>query len=162
MTLELPSGSPEETQRLGEAIGRLLRGGDVVGLRGELGAGKTCLVRGIARGLELDPDVIYSPSFTLVAEHEGAVRLNHIDLFRLPDPVTRSEAEEIGLEEYLEPEGVTLVEWCEKLHREDVAALSLTIEILILDGNRRRLRMTAATRRGEEILEAVARGRPAG
>ncbi|HSD10239.1 MAG TPA: tRNA (adenosine(37)-N6)-threonylcarbamoyltransferase complex ATPase subunit type 1 TsaE, partial [Candidatus Binatia bacterium] len=103
MRLRLESRSVAETLRTGEAVGRLLRGGEVVGIAGDLGAGKTELVRGLARGLDLEPDVIYSPSFTLVAEHEGRLRLNHIDLFRLGEHVEPSEEREIGLEEYLDP-----------------------------------------------------------
>ena len=156
MTVDVLSRSPEETLRLGETIGRLLRGGEVLGLVGDLGAGKTCLVRGIAKGLELDPDVIYSPSFTLVAEHPGRIRLNHIDLFRLGELVSRSEAEEIGLEEYLEPQGVTVIEWTEKLGPEKMATLPLKIEILIQEGDRRMIRITSGDPQGEEVLRAVA------
>ena len=83
MLLEIDSRDAEQTVRLGAALGALLRAGDVIGISGDLGAGKTQLVRGLARGLDIDPELIYSPSFTLVAEHEGRLRLNHIDLFRL-------------------------------------------------------------------------------
>src|SRR5438105_3506065 len=114
MRLEIETADPEETARLGEAIGRLLRAGDVVGISGDLGAGKTQLVRGVGRGLDIDPALIYSPSFTLVAEHEGRLRLNHIDLFRLGEPVSASDEEEIGLAEYLTTSGITAVEWHRK------------------------------------------------
>ncbi len=156
MAVEILSDSPEETQRVGEAIGRCLRGGEVLGIEGDLGAGKTCLVRGIARGLELDPDVIYSPSFTLVAEHLGRVQLNHIDLFRLAKPLGKSEGEEIGLEEYLEPRGVTVIEWYENLGGERMGVLSLKIGILIQPENHRILRISAENPRGEEVLRVVA------
>lgn len=155
MTLELLSHSPEETERLGEALGRMLQGGEVLGIDGDLGAGKTCLVRGIARGLDIDPDVIYSPSFTLAAEHSGRVRLNHVDLFRLGEPVRVSEAEEIGLWEYLETDGVTAVEWYGKL--AGARAASVAIEISIEAPDRRRVRLTAHGRRAEEILRALAK-----
>src|SRR5260221_13383063 len=107
--------SPEETFRFGAALGRLLRGGEVIGLSGDLGAGKTQLVRGLAQGLDIASDLIYSPSFTLVAEHEGRLRLNHIDLFRLGEHVERQDEDEIVLGDYLSPSGVTAVEWYEKL-----------------------------------------------
>ena len=96
MRRAIETASPEETSRLGTALGRALRGGEVIGLSGDLGAGKTQLVRGLAAGLDLPPDVIYSPSFTLVAEHEGRLRLNHIDLFRLGEPVEERDEERSG------------------------------------------------------------------
>src|SRR5215475_10900990 len=115
MLLRVESGSAADTQRIGEILGLHVQAGDVVGLSGDLGAGKTQLVRGLAEGLDLPPDVIYSPSFTLVAEHEGRIRLNHIDLFRLGEPVEERDEEEIGLGDYLSPGGVTAIEWHEKL-----------------------------------------------
>ena len=153
MFLEIESTSPEETTRLGLAIGRLLRGGEVIGISGELGAGKTQLVRGLAGGLDLAPEVIYSPSFTLVAEHEGRLRLNHIDLFRLGDPVETTDREEIGLAEYLAPSGVTAVEWHRKL-RDCADTWTLEIDIEPGEGNRRAIRLRGA----EAILAALERG----
>ena len=148
MDLLVETASPEETQRLGEAIGRLLEPGDVVALDGELGAGKTELVRGLARGLDLDPGVIYSPSFTLVAEHEGRVRLNHIDLFRLGEAVDPRETE-IGLAEYLAPEGVTAVEWAGRLAGRPWA---LEVRLALAGGDRRRIELAAGSARGRAIV----------
>ena len=155
MRRTIESASPAETHRVGAALGRLLRGGDVIGLSGDLGAGKTQLVRGLAEGLDLPADVIYSPSFTLVAEHEGRVRLNHIDLFRLGEPVEERDEEEIGLGDYLSPSGVTAVEWHEKLAG---AARRLTLEIAITvgDGDRRTIVLAAENERGREILTGLA------
>ena len=150
-SLELTTSSPEETAALGERLGRRLRSGDVVGLNGDLGAGKTCFVRGLARGLALDPNVVYSPSFTLVAEHPGPIPLHHIDLFRLGEPVERDEAEEIGLREYLDPMGVTAVEWAAKL-APGAAVFTVTVSIEDAGGDRRLVRLTAGGPRGEEIL----------
>jgi tRNA threonylcarbamoyladenosine biosynthesis protein TsaE len=152
--LEIESGSAEETFAAGERIGRLLGGGEVLGLDGPLGAGKTCLVRGLAAGLDLDPDVIYSPSFTLVAEHEGRLRFNHIDLFRLGEPVTENEAEEIGLDDYLEPEGVTAIEWAQKLGGR---TLDLDVSIAIGAGDRRAISIRGSGPRGRAIVEAMRR-----
>ncbi len=159
MRLRIESGSAAETLRIGMALGRLLRGGEVVGIAGDLGAGKTQLVRGLARGLDLEPDVIYSPSFTLVAEHEGRLRLNHIDLFRLGEHVERSEEQEIGLEEYLAPSGVTAIEWYRKLDRPR-AAWTLEIDIEVVEGDRRTIRLQGQHGRGKEILEALAKDVP--
>jgi tRNA threonylcarbamoyladenosine biosynthesis protein TsaE len=155
MRLRIESRSAAETLRIGTALGRLLRGGEVVGIAGDLGAGKTQLVRGLALGLDLEPDVIYSPSFTLVAEHEGRLRLNHIDLFRLGERVEPSEEQEIGLEEYLAPSGVTAIEWYRKLDRPS-AAWTLEIDIEAAEGDRRTIRFEGQDGRGREILEALA------
>ena len=105
----LISRSPEETLALGEQWGREAQRGWIIGLDGELGAGKTQLVRGIARGLGSSARV-HSPTFTLLNEYSGGrCRLFHIDLFRLSH---REEVAGAGLEEYLtNPDGITVVEW---------------------------------------------------
>ena len=100
--------SAEETMSLGRQIGRLLAPGMILGLCGDLGTGKTCLVKGIADGLGLAPETITSPTFTLVAEHyRGRVPLYHVDLYRLEG----MEGEDLGYEEYLFGHGVTVIEW---------------------------------------------------
>ena len=101
--------SPEETAALGERLGRLLQAADVVLLSGELGAGKTCLTQGIARGLDVT-DVVCSPTFILVGEYRGRERLYHADLYRLDDP---REVEVLGLDRSTE-DGVLVVEWPER------------------------------------------------
>ena len=107
----LISHSPAETEALGEAWGRVAESGLVIGLSGELGAGKTRLVKGLARGLGITTRV-RSPSFTLVNEYAGGrLPLFHLDLYRLETPAHIVAA---GLEEYLEPEGVTVIEWAER------------------------------------------------
>lgn len=81
---ELPSNSPEATERYGAALGRVLRAGDVLVLEGPLGAGKTCLVRGIVAGAGGDPTAVRSPTFVLHQPHRGAaLTVHHIDLYRL-------------------------------------------------------------------------------
>ena len=151
MFLSVESHSAADTQRIGEILGRQLQEGDVLGLSGDLGAGKTELVRGLARGLDIDPDVIYSPSFTLVAEHEGRLRLNHIDLFRLGEPVSSQEEEEIGLTDYLSPVGVTAVEWHRKL-RSVLAAWTLELDLAIGIGDHRTLILEGRGAHAEAIL----------
>ena len=154
MLLRVESGSAADTQRIGEILGLHVQAGDVVGLSGDLGAGKTELVRGLARGLDIDPDVIYSPSFTLVAEHEGRLRLNHIDLFRLGEPVSSQEEEEIGLTDYLSPVGVTAVEWHRKLGSIPVA-WTLEADFAIDGGDRRTVIFAGLGARAEAILGAL-------
>ncbi len=106
------SKNPEATRSLGEQWGREVQAGWIIGLTGELGAGKTQLVKGLARGLGLK-DRIHSPSFTLVNEYRGGrLPLYHLDLYRLE---TFQEIFNAGLEEYLiEPAGVAVVEWVER------------------------------------------------
>jgi tRNA threonylcarbamoyladenosine biosynthesis protein TsaE len=104
--------SPAETEALGERWGREAQSGWVIGLSGDLGAGKTQLVKGLARGLGITARV-HSPTFTLVNEYGGGrLRLFHLDLYRLE---TREQIVAAGLEEYLQPDGVTVIEWAERL-----------------------------------------------
>ncbi len=106
------SHSPAETESLGEAWGRAAQRGWVIGLSGELGAGKTQLVKGVARGLGIAARV-HSPTFTLVNEYGGGrLRLFHLDLYRLE---TREQILSAGLEEFLSPDGVAVIEWAERL-----------------------------------------------
>jgi len=95
MTFAVRSASTGETKAWGERLARLLFPGAIVGLEGELGAGKTCFVKGLATGLGIDEDEISSPTFTLIAEHyRGEVPLYHLDLYRLEG----AEIEELGLD----------------------------------------------------------------
>ncbi len=108
MAYEIHTFSPEQTKAWGARLGQLLFPGAVVGLEGDLGAGKTCFVKGLASGLGIDEDEVSSPTFTLIAEHyRGKLPLYHIDLYRLEG----AETEEIGIEEYLFGQGVTAIEW---------------------------------------------------
>lgn len=108
----LISKSPEETLALGEDWGRQAQRGWVIGLSGDLGAGKTQLVKGLARGLG-SPGRVHSPTFALLNEYDGGrLPLFHIDLYRLNN---REEVIGAGLEEYLiNPDGITVVEWIER------------------------------------------------
>ncbi|MBE0416081.1 MAG: tRNA (adenosine(37)-N6)-threonylcarbamoyltransferase complex ATPase subunit type 1 TsaE, partial [Dehalococcoidia bacterium] len=108
--MNLVSGSPEETQRLGEELGRLAEPGDLFLLMGSLGTGKTCLTQGIAWGLGIE-GYATSPSFVVINQYRGRLPLYHIDLYRL-DRI--EEVIELGLEDYLYGEGVSVVEWAEK------------------------------------------------
>ena len=105
------SGKAEETERAGEALGHSLRPGDVVALTGELGAGKTCFVRGVARGLGVATGAT-SPTFVLINEYRGRVPVHHVDAYRT---TTLEELMDLGLAELFDGDGVTLVEWAEKL-----------------------------------------------
>ncbi|MDB6065302.1 MAG: tRNA ((37)-N6)-threonylcarbamoyltransferase complex ATPase subunit type 1 TsaE [Pedosphaera sp.] len=105
------SHSPEETQALGETWGREATTGLVIALSGDLGAGKTQLAKGIARGLAFTGRV-HSPTFALVNQYEGGrLPLFHVDLYRLE---TRDQIFGAGLEEYFHPAGVSVIEWAER------------------------------------------------
>lgn len=110
------SHSPSETEELGEAWGRAAQSGLVLGLSGDLGAGKTQLVKGLARGLGIAQRV-HSPTFALVNIYTGGrLTLFHLDLYRLE---TREQIVAAGLEEYLTPDGVTVIEWAERWFGND-------------------------------------------
>ncbi|SDI26462.1 tRNA threonylcarbamoyladenosine biosynthesis protein TsaE [Alteribacillus persepolensis] len=110
MQLERKSYSPQDTIHLAKQIGTLLQPGDVLTLDGELGAGKTHFTKGIASALGIK-EMVNSPTFTIMKEYEGRLPLYHMDVYRLEE----EEAEEIGLEEYLEGDGVSVIEWADKI-----------------------------------------------
>jgi tRNA threonylcarbamoyladenosine biosynthesis protein TsaE len=103
--------SPEETQALGERLGRHLREGSVVACAGELGAGKTCFLQGLARGLGVTADVT-SPTFVLVNLYQGRLPVYHIDAYRTE---SLTELVDAGLEEMVHGSGVTVIEWADKI-----------------------------------------------
>ena len=150
----------EATARWGEALGRLLRAGDVIGLVGDLGAGKTTLAQAIALGMSIRAPVT-SPTFTLIQEYPGPIPLIHLDPYRLERP---EDLYDIGLDEYFERGGVVMVEWADK-----VAALlppdrlTLRLEIVAADGKEtdddapRRLTAFAGGSRSKQLLEEALR-----
>ena len=133
--------TPEHTIRVGFEIGKQLRPGSVVALHGPLGAGKTTLVKGIARALNIE-EAVTSPSFILSAEYEGSregnpVTLYHIDLYRISHP---QEVEDLGMEEILNGEGICVIEWAEKAS-EFLPESAVCVEILIEDKGRRKIKI---------------------
>jgi tRNA threonylcarbamoyladenosine biosynthesis protein TsaE len=131
------SHSPAETQSLGESWGRAAECGLVIALHGGLGAGKTELVKGLARGLGATGRV-HSPTFTLVNEYDGGRwRLFHLDLYRLETPGQIITA---GLEEFLQPDGVTVIEWAERIYDSRFTIHDLKkVQIEILNETERRI-----------------------
>jgi tRNA threonylcarbamoyladenosine biosynthesis protein TsaE len=116
------SHSPAETGLLGESWGRTAQHGLVIALSGELGAGKTQLVKGIARGLGVAARV-HSPTFTLVNEYGGGrLKLFHLDLYRLETPEQILSA---GFEEFLQPDGVAVIEWAERMANDELRMANL-------------------------------------
>ena len=110
MTTEIRSESEAATEAAGERLGALLSAGDVVLLYGDLGAGKTAFVRGLARGVGADPTEVSSPTFTIVQEYAGRLTLYHVDLYRLEE----REVDDLGLEELVLGDGVVAIEWAER------------------------------------------------
>jgi tRNA threonylcarbamoyladenosine biosynthesis protein TsaE len=111
------SHSPAETESLGERFGKAAQSGQVFTLSGDLGAGKTQFVRGLARGLGIAGRV-HSPTFTLVNEYGGGrLKLFHLDLYRLE---TAEQILNAGIEEYLAPDGLSVIEWAERLTNEEL------------------------------------------
>jgi tRNA threonylcarbamoyladenosine biosynthesis protein TsaE len=110
-SLERVAASPEETEALGAALGRSAGAGALLGLVGELGAGKTCLVRGLAQGLGSDPEAVHSPTFVIATEYLGGrLPLHHIDLYRLEPPLADTDF----LRDVVYGDGVAAVEWFER------------------------------------------------
>ncbi len=125
MTRVTITQSEAETMALGRQLGQSLSVGATVLLRGELGAGKTAFVRGLADGLGLATEEVSSPTFTLIQEYRGPLRLFHVDLYR----VSSVEADDLGLEE-LSEQGVVAIEWAEKLTFAPEGAVAVQIDDL--------------------------------
>jgi tRNA threonylcarbamoyladenosine biosynthesis protein TsaE len=126
--------SEDETADVARELAAALKAGDVILLSGNLGAGKTAFVRGLASGLGIDPEAVSSPTFTLVHEYRGGrLTLYHADLYRLE----RIATEEIGLEEMGVADGVLAIEWPDRLAHAMPGARAVQIEIV--DENRRRI-----------------------
>ncbi len=147
---ETTTRDPEETEALGEALGRAARGGELIGLVGELGAGKTCLVRGLARGLGIDPERVHSPSFTIVTEYPGGrLPLAHVDLYRLEAPGEQAPF----LRDVLYGEGVAVVEWFDRLGPA-AGDEALLVTLRFAPGGGRAIRLEARGARHELLLAA--------
>ena len=139
MRIELGTSTADDTRAVGEAIAELLRPRDAVILTGELGAGKTTLVQGVARGLGIDGPVV-SPTFTLIREYHGRLDVAHVDVYRL-DRI--QDVVDLALDEVGNGEGVLLVEWGDAIE-ELLPADHLTIEMTSAgpDGDARRIVLT--------------------
>ena len=151
--LELISHSPEETQQLGIHMGKLGLPGDTFLLVGSLGAGKTCLTQGIARGLGIT-EYTPSPSFVLIREFYGRLPLYHIDLYRL-DQV--EEIADLGLDDYLYGNGICVIEWAEK-GLSLMPQEHLMVRINLLGETSRCLKFEPYGQRYREIVDELGKG----
>jgi tRNA threonylcarbamoyladenosine biosynthesis protein TsaE len=150
-TRHYSSPSPDATRDIGRRLGRLVQPGDLLSLRGDLGAGKTTFVQGLAQGMEVE-ELVTSPSFTLVHEHTGRTRLFHLDLYRLvPD-----ELADIGIEDVIGAEAVVAVEWSERLP-PSLSGDGLEVRLEYGEGEtEREITLRARGPRGLRLLEALA------
>lgn len=136
-----------ELQAFGEGLGQLLEAQDVLVLTGDLGAGKTTLTKGIARGLGIQ-QMIKSPTYTIVREYQGRLPLYHLDVYRIGD-----DPDSIDLDDFLYGDGITVIEWGQLLGDhlpEDYLEINLA-----LDGEGRSLTLEAKGQRSREILEGL-------
>ncbi len=137
-----------ETAAFGRGLGALLEKGMVIALKGELGAGKTTLVKAIANGLGILEEDVCSPSYTLINEYEGRLPVYHFDLYRLTDS---SELYELGYDDYLEGEGISIVEWADAVP-DALPGEYLSIKIEIVSDDERCFTVTAAGKRYETLV----------
>lgn len=141
----------DETYKIGESIGSLVNSGDIICLIGDLGTGKTHLTKGIAKGLNIE-DNITSPTFTIVNEYTGRLKLYHFDVYRVNDP---DEIAAIGFDEYIFSDGVSVIEWANYI--EELIPpnkLTITIEKLPkLGDNYRKINIEYSDKRYDYIKE---------
>lgn len=123
--MTLTTSSPAETRTMGRRLGTQLQGGEVIGLTGDLGAGKTCLIQGLAEGLGVDAGAVTSPTFVFLHHHRGRVPLYHVDLYRAE---TAEHIETLGLFEMMweDPAAVVVIEWADR------ATTALPVERLMI------------------------------
>lgn len=141
------SRSPRDTQLLGARLGELARPRDVFLLIGQLGAGKTCLVQGLAKGLGVEESIV-SPSFVLLRQYRGRLSLYHIDLYRLENP---EEVSDLGLDDYFYGDGVCAVEWADRA-MELLPPEHMLVEIGLTSARHRRIVVKPAGQRYVELL----------
>ena len=152
------SRSAAQTRAWGKRLGGLLKGGEIIGLSGELGSGKTCFARGVAEGAGVGKEAwIRSPTFTLINEYDGRLPVYHIDLYRIGKA---SELEELNLRDYLFSDGASVIEWFEHLPAGEVDDW-LQIDFTHAGGSRRDLTFQAHGRQYEEMLKALGARREA-
>jgi tRNA threonylcarbamoyladenosine biosynthesis protein TsaE len=132
--------SAGKTRQLGESIAKRLKANDVIALCGELGAGKTTLIQGIAKGLGIK-NWVTSPTFTIINEFTGKIPLYHVDLYRLNNI---NEAEDIAIEEYFNKGGITVIEWAEKI-KEILHDNTIKIAMKIVSENKRSIKVEGLT-----------------
>jgi tRNA threonylcarbamoyladenosine biosynthesis protein TsaE len=147
--MKIVSTSVKETLKIGRSLALNLEKGDIVCLFGDLGSGKTVLTRGICSAFKVEPGKVLSPTFVLIRQYNGRVPIYHFDLYRLDDP---KDILNLGYEEYLFDEGISVIEWADKLGYS-MPKEFLKIELRISGNNRRTLKFFAAGSHYRQLLE---------
>ena len=145
--MRIISKSTQETLKAGRRISKLLSRGDIVCLFGQLGAGKTVLVKGIAAGLGISIAEVISPSFTIARQYEGKLNLCHLDLYRL----NCESILELGYEDYLYGDSVALIEWADRLNGY-LPKEYLKIELKVINDNERQIDIAAVGQRYKKFI----------
>jgi len=143
--------SVEKTVWLGQQLGAQLINGDIIALIGDLGGGKTWFTKGIAIGLEIDPNDIVSPTFTLVNEYRGRQQIFHIDLYRLKN---KTEILALDLEDYFSREGIVIIEWADRWPGK-LPENKIHVELKVIDEHTRELEFSGNHYRAKEIIGAL-------
>jgi tRNA threonylcarbamoyladenosine biosynthesis protein TsaE len=155
MKYTVVSRRADDTVEIGRIIGRGLAKGAVVALIGDLGAGKTCLTQGIARGLDVSPSYyVTSPTFTLINEYPGRIPLYHLDVYRLAGS---RDLDDMGYEEYFYGDGVIVIEWAEKI-LDVLPEGSMIIHMNYIDEHSREITLSGEARIMATIVEDLAKG----
>jgi tRNA threonylcarbamoyladenosine biosynthesis protein TsaE len=142
----------KETIRFGAQLGALVEKGDIVALTGQLGAGKTTFIKGIAKGVGVkDPQHVNSPSFVILKEHRGRIPLYHFDVYRLDDP---QDMDTVGYKDFFYGDGASVIEWADKI-RELLPHEYLDIELTVEGKGSRRMSIVARGKRYEDILKRL-------
>lgn len=133
--MNILSKSPRETKEIAGKLGRTLKKGDVVALIGELGSGKTCFTQGLMKGLGVKVNKITSPSFVLINEYRGRLPVYHFDIYRLNNI---QEVVDLGYEEYFYGNGVTIIEWADKIE-ELLPKKCIMVNLKVVSENERKI-----------------------
>lgn len=150
--MDLYSHNPEETEAFAILIGKVANAGDIIILSGDLGAGKTTMTKGIAKGLGID-QIVKSPTYTIIREYtQGRIPLYHMDVYRI-----NGEVEDLGVEEYFEGDGLAVVEWGELL---DKAMLDSYLSIELhkeeaKNSEKRMISLNAVGKRAQQLLNRI-------
>ncbi len=149
--MEIISGSAQKTLGIGKLISRKLKKGDIVCLFGDLGSGKTVLTKGICLGLGVNKYKVTSPTFVILRQYKGKLPIYHFDLYRLSGP---EDILDLGYEEYFFDEGVSVIEWADKLGQL-LPKEFLKIRLLATGENQRAIKLSAEGLRYKKLLEDI-------